>query len=456
MIDFLLGLAEPWGYVLVALLAAGEGALLIGLFLPGEASMLLAGVLVYQGRASLGLMLLAGCGGAVIGDSIGYWLGRWMGPKLQRGALGRRVGEERWSRANDFLRRKGGRAVFVGRFIGFLRALLPTIAGQARLPYGRFLVANAAGGVLWAGGFILLGVAAGGSWHLIERWAGRATLVLGAILIVVAAMVLGARWIGGHLETLQERRRDLLQRPDVVRLRRRFRRQIDFVKRRLDRRQRFGLYMTVGLLLAVAGAWLFGAIAEDVVGNEEVVLIDRPVLLFLARHRESWLTGGMKGVTQLGGGAFVAVALGAAALVVYRATRQTRWPAFFAATLAGALGLDDMLKFLVGRPRPSLSPLVEVAGSSFPSGHATASAALFSALAFVLTRRRSWRSSVWIWTAAFGIALLVGLSRVYLGVHWPTDVLGGFALGCFWTTVAATATAAWPRAEGGEGSAGWG
>ena len=454
--DFVLELAEPWGYVLIGLLAAAEGALFIGLFLPGEASMLIGGVLVYQGRASLALMLASAAAGAVIGDSIGFWVGRRFGPRLQRGPLVRRVGAERWARSNDYLRRKGGRAVFVGRFIGVLRALLPTIAGQSGMHYSRFLALNAAGGVMWATTFVLLGVAAGNSWHLVERWTGRASLVLLATLVAVAAIVLAGRWVAGHLAVVQAKRTALLEQPDVARLRRRYRGQIDFVKRRLDPGQRFGLYLTVGAVLAVTVAWIFGELFEDVVEREETVLIDRPVARFLVRHREEWLDVGMQAVTMLGGTAFVAAAFAVAAVWVYLRTRQTRWPAFLAVCMVGSLSLDNILKLVVGRPRPDLRPLVDVTGSSFPSGHATAAAALFTALAFVATRKRAWRSSVWIWTGAAVVALLVALSRVYLGVHWPTDVLAGLALGCFWTTVAATATAVWPRDQGGQGSEGWG
>ncbi|MFN2490191.1 MAG: bifunctional DedA family/phosphatase PAP2 family protein [Actinomycetota bacterium] len=454
--SFLLGLTEPWGYVLIGLLAAGEGALLIGLFLPGEASMLLGGVLVYQGRAALGIMLLAASSGAVIGDSIGYWIGRRLGPMLRAGPLGRKVGEARWERANGYVRRRGGRAVFFGRFVGVLRALLPTIAGQAPIPYGTFLVYNAAGGILWAVSFVILGVLAGGSWHIVERWAGRASLIVLTALAVAVGLVLLARWAGGNRAALQARLRQVQGSPRVQRLRRLLGPQIAFVKRRLDRRQRFGLYMTLGLVTAVLGAWAFAAVLEAVLGRDDVALVDRPVARLMVSHREAWLTTVMKAVTFLGSGAFVAALLGLAAVSSYLRWRQTRWPAFFAATLVGALSLDDILKVLVGRPRPHLVALVEVSGSSFPSGHATASAAAFWALAFVLARRRGWRWAVWIWTGASFLAILVASSRVYLGVQWPTDVMAGFFLGGFWTGVTATATAAWPRSEGGEGSPGWG
>jgi membrane protein DedA with SNARE-associated domain/membrane-associated phospholipid phosphatase len=439
MLDFLLRITDPWAYFLVGALAAAEASAFVGLFIPGEAAMLLGGVLVSQGRASLGWMLLAGCVGAIVGDSIGFEIGRHFGPRMERSRLGRRVGEYRWERARAYVRRRGGRAIFFGRFVGVLRALVPAVAGTAGIRYWTFLAFNVAGGMIWAIAFILLGVAAGGSYRIVEAWAGRASLVLAAIIAVAVLIGLIARWIQGHQHELARRRDAYLDRPWVTRLRRRFQSQIDFTKARLDPSQRFGLYMTVGIALAVAGSWIFGAILQDVLANEEIALFDRPVLRFFVTHRNAVMNNVMRATTHLGGGVFVTGTMMLASIVCFLRTRSLRWPAFLMITLAGALGLDDVVKALVGRPRPSLHPLVHVTGSSFPSGHATAAAALFGSIAFVLTRHRDWRVSVWIWAGAIFLSLLVACSRVYLGANWPTDVLGGLALGGFWTAVTATA-----------------
>ena len=454
--DVLLRLSEPWGYVLIALLAAGEGALLLGLVLPGEASMLLGGFLVFQGRAGLGLMLVCASIGAVVGDSLGYWGGRLLGPRLRKGWLGGRVGDERWERANDALRRLGGRAIFFGRFVGFLRALLPAIAGQARYPYPKFMAYNAPGAIIWGSGFILLGYAAGGSWHVVEQWTGRASLLLAAVVAGAIGIALAARWISGHLDLLRQKRAGLLRHPLVERLRQRWRPQLEWLKRRLDPGQQFGLYLTVGLAVAVTVAWLFGSLLEDIVAEDELAVLDRPVLAFLAAHREPFATHAVLALASLGNPAFVAAAFGAVAAWAYLAWRQSRWPALAAAAMVGGLALDDLVKFLVGRPPPALNPLVPPPETSFPDGHALGAYALFSTVAFIVTRRLPWRSAVWVWSITLSIPLLVALGRVYLGVCWPTDALGGLVLGAFWTTVAATATAAWPRSAGGSGSAGWG
>jgi len=440
MIDFLLRLADPWAYVLIGVLAAAEAAAFVGLFIPGEAAMLLGGVIVSQGRAGLGWMLLAASAGAVIGDSIGYEIGRHFGSRLQTTRLGRRIGEKRWQRAHDHVRKRGGRAVFFGRFVGVLRALVPAIAGSAGIPYTRFFVFNAAGGIIWACGLVLLGAVAGSSYQVVERWAGRATAVLAGIVILAVALSLAARWIRDHQEVLERWWRRFLDRPSITRLRNRHRTQIDFIKARLDPGRRAGLFLTIGLVLASITSWGFGAILQDVLGGDELALIDRPVVRYLALHRDAGLTALMKIVSFLGGTVFVTALLAVTAVIAYIKTRSPRWPAFLSGTIIGAVALDNIVKFLVNRPRPDFHPLVHPFGGSFPSGHAVAAAALCGSIAFIVTRRTSWQAAVWVWAVAIFVAVLVGLSRVYLGAHWPTDVIAGLTLGAFWTVVTATAT----------------
>ena len=437
--DALLNLAQPWAYVLVAIIAAAESAAFIGLVLPGEATMLLAGALVYQGRASLPLMLLVGCAGAIAGDSVGYAVGRFLGPRLLRGRLGRRIGLERWERGQAYLRARGARAVLIGRFVGVLRALMPAIAGSAGVPYGLFVLYSVAGAVVWVTAFILLGVAAGGSWHVVERFAGQASLILVGLLVVGVGLAVVARWLQGHLDVLRGWREAFLTQPAVKRLVIRWQPQIDWLARRLDPTDRFGLYLTFGFALAVAGAALFGGLLDNVLENEDAVIIDRPILRWVVLHREPVLDAVMVVITSLGGAPFVSLVFVVAALIIYRRTGQRRWVIFLATTMAGALVLDDVVKRLVDRPRPHWRPLVEASGGSFPSGHATTAAATCAAMAYLLTRHRDWRPSVTIWTVAVGLAVLIAFSRVYLGVHWPTDTLGGLALGGFWTAVTATA-----------------
>jgi len=442
LLDGLLDLASPWAYLLVALLAGLEGAALVGLVLPGEAAMLLGGVLTANGRAELGVMMAAASAGAVIGDSLGYALGRRFGGPIRRSRLGRRIGEERWKRAEDYVRDRGGRAVFVARFVGILRALVPAIAGMTRMPYRTFLPYNAAGGVLWTCGFVLAGHLAAGSYEQVARVAGQAGLLLLAIVVLVGAIALVARWIARHPERVTEPLGRLWNLAAVQRLASRYERQVAFLVARLRPEGTLGLLLTAQLALLIALGVAFGAVLEDVIEREELSTIDAPVARFVAAHREPWLTSVFE-ITTWAGSLAVLIPLVILAGLGRRRAESSKQPlVILAATLAGATALSSAIKLVVARPRPEDS-LVEAAGYAFPSGHATAAAATWLALAVVVGRgaTANWGRRVRLVAAALVIAVIVGLSRVYLGVHAATDVLGGWALGGLWFAAVLTTVA---------------
>ena len=194
MWEWLSRLASPWGYVVVGAGAMLETSAFAGLAVPGETALIVGGFLAYRGDASLAAMMVVAFVGAVVGDHVGYWIGRAAGDRFKRTWAGRKVGEDRWARAESYLREKGGRAVFFGRFVGVLRALIPALAGANRMPYGRFAAVDLAGTLIWAPGLVLLGFLAGESYHLLEDWVGRVGLtLLGLVAVGVVWVVLRRR-----------------------------------------------------------------------------------------------------------------------------------------------------------------------------------------------------------------------------------------------------------------------
>lgn len=138
-------------------IAAGESSAFLGLALPGEAFVLVAGALAARGSLSLHWLLPSVIGGAILGDSIGYALGRHFGGCRDHGWLGKVWTCDRMARVRLFFDRRGGATVFLGRFIGFLRPLAPFGAGAVRMPYRPFLAYNVAGAVVWGTGTVLAG-----------------------------------------------------------------------------------------------------------------------------------------------------------------------------------------------------------------------------------------------------------------------------------------------------------
>ena len=186
-------------------------------------------------------------------------------------------------------------------------------------------------------------------------------------------------------------------------------------------------------LLTLLGFVISGPLEEPVASS-----FDRRVARLIVQQRVAWATDLLRAATHLGGTIFVAVALVAAAALSYLRSRALTWPSFFAATAVGGLQLAGIVKALVDRARPELSPLYVVDSPAFPSGHAAASAACFLALAFYMKATTSIHPAV-AWITGALAAIVVGFTRVYLGVHWPTDVLFGWALGAAWVAVAARA-----------------
>ncbi len=174
-----------WLYVIAAALCFGEAAILLGMVLPGETALLVAGVFAQHGTLNLWLMIVVAVVAAVAGDSVGYQFGKRFGPGLRRSRLGVWVGEHRWAVVDGFLLRHGGKAVLLGRLTALFRALVPSMAGMSGMRYRTFFVWNAAGGLIWAPGCVLLGYAFSSSLNTVGK-----TLTW-APLIVLAAVVAG-------------------------------------------------------------------------------------------------------------------------------------------------------------------------------------------------------------------------------------------------------------------------
>jgi membrane-associated protein len=186
----------PSAAILAAVFAlpALESSTLIGVIVPGESAVLLGGVLAWYGRVEWPDVIAAAALGAIVGDSIGYWVGVRWGGRILEGRIGRLIGEERWARARQRLNRKGLLTIFAGRFPPIARTLVPVLAGHARMPYRRFLAGNALAGVVWASASVLVGYVAGDAWQRVEHVQNVVALTaVVAVVIAFAVLKLRAR-----------------------------------------------------------------------------------------------------------------------------------------------------------------------------------------------------------------------------------------------------------------------
>ena len=429
--------------VVVFALPALEASAFVGFLFPGEISVLLGGVLANEGRVSVTAVIFAAVAGAIIGDTIGYFVGRRFGRRLLTGTIGRlplvrRHLDRHLDGAQAYIRRRGAASVFFGRFTAALRVLVPGLAGMSEMPYGEFLLYNAAGGALWGTGFVLLGYSAGAAWH---HAAGVASRVGVALLVLVVLGLVATRLFRDrerHSARLRAFAARVFESRPIAWIRRRFPRQVAWLRRRLDPRSPTGFPLTFVVAVGTLCAWVFGALTQDVVAREEAVRLDPHVERFVLDHRVGWATGLMRTVTWLGSSALL-VPMGVAIAAWFLARRRDWKPgAMLLAAWGGTYLLYEAVKPAVGRLRPAVPlRLVDATGWAFPSGHAAQAVAFWGMVAIVLTARRSTRARVLAAVLAVLVALVVGASRLYLGVHWFTDVVGGYALGGTWLSLLA-------------------
>jgi len=185
LVGFFVRIPAGVGVGLVFLLTAAESALLVGLVVPGEVAAILGGVLAGRGRVPYAAAAAAAIAGAWAGDSIGFFLGRRLG-----GARFLKRRRQHWAQARTWLKRKGGIAIFLARFTPFLRTVMPSAAGAAKMPYFRFLPWDLAAGALWGGTSAALGYVGARDFERVLRWSGRVGLIVLGVVLAAAAVLL--------------------------------------------------------------------------------------------------------------------------------------------------------------------------------------------------------------------------------------------------------------------------
>ena len=187
-IQHLVSVPAPVAYAVIAALVFGEAAVFLGFVLPGETAVVLGGFLAASHRLSLPWLLVLVVLAAIVGDTVGYEVGRQLGPRVLASRPMRRH-QGRLDGAQRFLRERGGWAVFLGRWTAFLRAVMPGLAGTSQMPYPRFLAFNALGGVAWGVAAVLLGFFAGRSYEAAAQTLGRTSAVVLVALVVIGLVV---------------------------------------------------------------------------------------------------------------------------------------------------------------------------------------------------------------------------------------------------------------------------
>jgi membrane protein DedA with SNARE-associated domain len=187
LIDLVAGVNGPVLLLIVALLAYGETAMFVGLVVPGEIGMVVGGASAKAAGMPLAVVVGAAALGAILGDTTSYWIGRTAGKRLiLKWKPVRERMEPKLERAHEHFERHGGAAVFFGRFVGALRAVVPATAGMSRMPFHRFLVWNVGASVVWAGAIVGIGFTAG---RQAARVVDRYGLIVSGVILVGGGLI---------------------------------------------------------------------------------------------------------------------------------------------------------------------------------------------------------------------------------------------------------------------------
>lgn len=442
----LTSLVASYGYYVVFALVALES---FGIPLPGETSLVTAAAFAALGRMSLVGVVAAAAAGAILGDNAGYWIGRKGGIALVR-RYGTHVGldDEKLVRVRSFFERHGAKTIFLARFVALLRSWAAALAGVSCMRYRTFMLWNALGGLAWSALFGALGYLFGRNLPELEQYAGQLSLAFVLLLVLGVAIYLGQRWFRAHEENVSEWLRarwcDIAGATRFARLRARYPRAWEFVAARFSRGEYLGLHLTIGFAVSAAALWLFAGVTEDVVHHDPLTVVDLQLAYWFRAHASPALDRAALVVTDIGSPAAVGALT---VLVALWLTWRRRWVplAGWLAANVGGFMLSEGIKRLIQRPRPPgaaefLHATPFGMSFSFPSGHATGSLIAYGMLGYLLVTFWPAARRHAATTALVVVALIVaiGFTRLYLAVHYLSDVIGGFAAGTMWLSACVT------------------
>lgn len=396
-----LGAHPALALAVTGFVAFAESLLLVGTFVPAAVVMLAAGVLVGGGHLSALSVIAVSVVGAIVGDVLSYEIGRSREATVRNCSWWRNRAHV-LSRGEEMLRTRGAWAIVLARFSGPLRAFVPVLAGVAGMQRARFYAFNVLSALVWAPAHILPGALLGGSLQVAESVSARLAALLVLLLLVT--------WSAAKAASL------LLRRVAPVLV----------VGRRLagERNGAVG----VAILTAAAGAFMVVLVA--VKSSQAIVHADLAVFQFLQGLRTAPTDRWMVFVSQLGSvGVLAPLTVAVAAFLLWKG--QRRMGVFWLTTVVTGELLVQALKFGVARARP----LLLYTGNeqySFPSGHVSMTTIVLAALAVLLARSASPAQRAVVGGIVGVYVGLVGLSRMYLGAHWFSDVAGGVLLGAAW------------------------
>ena len=434
----LVGLVAHYGYALIALFLFGEG---LAIPFPTDTTVVTASALAARGHLSLLLVFVVSTLSTTAGTTAAFYIGRSGSSFMARRAHG---GAGALARAHRFFERHGTSAVLFGRFVPVVRMLISVVAGVSQMEARRFAIYNLAGAAIWAAAFCAIGYFFGHHASEFYHQLVRAALVAAFGLAALVTLAVAGGWLIEDVDATWRAEgtiwhRILMSRP-VRWLAERSPRAQSILFRRFSPAHYLGLNLTLGLGVSFVLLLVFAAIAQSVLSKMAIVRFD--IDLAEALHAGVTPPGiALAIVVSRLGSVWIMAVLGAGVALWYASRRG--WLAFagWLAAIAGGELLAWALKHAIHRERPVFEvAYVTEPSFSFPSSHVLGALVAYGMIAYFvvcLTASKLWRAVVI--AAGALLVLAVGYSRLYLGLHFFSDVVGGLAAGAVWLTTCITA-----------------
>jgi len=421
------------GYWLIFLISLLESLAFVGSIVPGTVLIVFAGFLAAEGQFDIFTMLWFAIVGAIAGDFLSFYVGSRGTSIFNR--KGRFFNKATLIKGRAFFKKHGSKSVFFGRFIGPIRAIVPFVAGVSGMRITKFLLWNITSAFLWASFYLFLGYFFGGAFSALEMWSGRIS-----IFITVLAIILICLWflirkfpsikqffisIGKSVWTA------IASNPDALKLYEKHKRAFQFARARFERESFFGMPFTLLIIIFTIAAFLLMGTIEDIISSDPIVSVDKHVAGLLYAFRTPSLIKVFTWITLLAKWQVMACT-STVAILLFIIFKKRMYVIPFLVSIAGTELFCWLGKIAFHRPRPNVAFYTEHL-FSFPSGHAATSVAIFGFIAYVMARELKGLAYK-LNSVFFAIAIIfaIGISRLYLGVHFLSDVWGGYLLGMLW------------------------
>ncbi|UNK50957.1 bifunctional DedA family/phosphatase PAP2 family protein [Lysobacter sp. S4-A87] len=408
----------------IFLIAFCDALVIVGIVVPALPLLFAVGTLVGLGHVSGPYALLCATFGAFIGDGLSYWVGYRWGPQLRsRWPFSR---YPQWlDRGEALFRRHGSMSIVIARFVGAVRPFVPAIAGMLHMPMRRYALPSLAACLVWSLAFLAPGWALGKSYDAIAAVADRLALVLAALALTIglvwACVLYTWRWFAAHADNLLARALYWTRHhPHLGR----------YAAALIDpnRPESPSLLMLAVCLLGISWAWF--TLLASLLASGGPLAIDHTIHEFMWGLRNPLADRMMAGLASVGDAAVLGPA--AAVALAYLLWRK-RWmaAAHWLAALVFGLTLTSLLEAAIDMPRPPTAP----AGFGFPSVAVTMCTIVFGFFAVLIARELPGRTRVWPYLLAGVVTTAVAFARLYLGAHWPSDLVGGTLFGILWLLI---------------------